>query len=264
VTEQWKVRRYGCDTLSMVLARRSFQVARRLHGRRTHQVTGSPGCHILVARPGAVLEVTGDTPERLIDANRLCCLLAVFDSAMGVRAGPGTGDERVRLATLPARAFREPAMIETAILTGWLDRSACRSLLVELRRREAYTLVRYLLNSRSEGRTLLQLCVLYGLSYSHFRRLCNRILGGSVKDRMDAWRAARSALALVEQDRPVWTIAAEQGYASASHISHDMKRRFGLTPRALIRAGRDLGEGAVTTREERGAANGCRVPYAAR
>ena len=241
--DEWVVQRYGCDMLSMILTRRPFQVARRQRGRRTHLVTGGPGCHILVARPGAILELAGDIRSRCVDANRLCSLLAVVDSASGFCAGRIDSDERVRIATLPGDALIDTHCLETGLLTGLLDGWLCRALLTELRRREAYTLVRYLLNVRNDGRTLKQMCVLYGLSYSHFRRLCHRFLGSSVKARMNAWRAARAALALVEQDRPIWEIAAEQGYSSPSHICNDMRRHFGLTPRTLADAGRDLKAG---------------------
>ena len=47
-----------------------------------------------------------------------------------------------------------------------------------LRRLESYALVRFLLTERAEKKNLRELAQSYGISYTHFRRLCNRALGG--------------------------------------------------------------------------------------
>lgn len=102
-----------------------------------------------------------------------------------------------------------------------------------LRRTEWYWLIRYLLNESLNNGKLNELGARYGLSYSHFRRLCRNALGNSAKSEMRGWRIARALLDVVEEGQNLTQIAMRYGYASSSHLSNDIRDAFGVSPRGL-------------------------------
>lgn len=102
-----------------------------------------------------------------------------------------------------------------------------------LRRMECYLLVRFLLSHSNDGESLGVLAKRYGVSYSHFRRLCHRALGGPVKAELKSWRMARSLLDITNGGGSVTEVALKHGYASASHFSSDVRGRVGVSPRGL-------------------------------
>jgi|GEM_PF-456631 len=102
-----------------------------------------------------------------------------------------------------------------------------------LRRTEWYWLIRYLLNESLNNGKLNELGARYGLSYSHFRRLCRNALGNSAKSEMRGWRIARALLDVVEEGENLTQIAMRYGYASSSHLSNDIRDAFGVSPRGL-------------------------------
>lgn len=78
----------------------------------------------------------------------------------------------------------------------------------------------------------------YGVSESYFRKLCYRAFTRSPKKQLRLWRAARSVLHLIEQDDSISTIAGNNGYASSSHFSSEIKSHFGITPREFRKIGK--------------------------
>lgn len=66
----------------------------------------------------------------------------------------------------------------------------------------------------------------YGVSYSHFRRLCSYALGGKVKTELCGWRVARAVLEIIEGNSDMTTIAHKYGYSSSSHFSAEVKSRL--------------------------------------
>lgn len=102
-----------------------------------------------------------------------------------------------------------------------------------LRRTEWYWLIRYLLNESVNHAKLNELGARYGLSYSHFRRLCRNALGNSAKSEMRGWRIARALLDVVEEGETLTQVAMRYGYASSSHLSNDIRDAFGVSPRGL-------------------------------
>ncbi|MEB0140397.1 MULTISPECIES: helix-turn-helix domain-containing protein [unclassified Undibacterium] len=102
-----------------------------------------------------------------------------------------------------------------------------------LRRLESYALVRFLLTERAEKKNLRELAQSYGISYTHFRRLCNRALGGSVKFELNQWRMARALLDLVDSRCNFTEVALKHGYASSSHFSNEVRGQVGVSPRGL-------------------------------
>ncbi|MBZ2397922.1 helix-turn-helix domain-containing protein [Erwinia amylovora] len=71
----------------------------------------------------------------------------------------------------------------------------------------------------------------YGVSESYFRKLCHNTFSRGPKKQLRIWRASHSALQLIEKDNSIATIAGNNGYASSSHFSSEIKSIFGIRPR---------------------------------
>ncbi|HID7510684.1 TPA: AraC family transcriptional regulator InvF [Enterobacter hormaechei] len=106
-------------------------------------------------------------------------------------------------------------------------------LLAMLRRSESYWLVRYLLVQSTCNSTLQELGQRYGVSYSHFRRLCRHALGSAAKSELRDWRMARSLLDVTEGQDNLTQVAIKHGYASSSHFSNEIRELLGVSPRGL-------------------------------
>jgi len=107
--------------------------------------------------------------------------------------------------------------------------ASVQTLLAFVRAQESYELVRFLLAERLRFRTVGELAIRYGLSESHFRRLCRQVFGCGLKHELMRWRAAAGALAFVEERRNMTDIAIGNGFATASHFSRDVKSLFGIS-----------------------------------
>lgn len=185
---------------------------------------------------------------------RLCRALAFADAALdltseasqlGGSAAPRASGEKqedtIWVADLPLRAVATPLALEHWIALQALQRNqACEALLGHLRRQEPYHLTCYLLRPESDSVDLVELAHRYGLSYSQFRKLCKRALGFSVKAQRNRWRAAKALLGLILNGHSVLDAAMAHGYASASHISADIRREFGVSPSTFAHAHRLL------------------------
>ncbi|OHX10893.1 transcriptional regulator InvF [Chromobacterium sphagni] len=160
-------------------------------------------------------------------------LLSFVDEA---RDAEQQADER-RCALLPLRGDEV-----------WSDRRGCEywflrqvlapeepfsALLSLLRRSESYWLVRFLLAQSACGDKLQELGERYGVSYSHFRRLCRNALGNAAKTELRDWRMARSLLDVAEGGDSLTQVALKHGYASSSHFSNEIKGLIGVSPRGL-------------------------------
>lgn len=130
----------------------------------------------------------------------------------------------------------------------WEDRKRCeywflqqmlapepefRNLLALLRLSESYWLVRFLFVQSTCNNTLQELGQRYGVSYSHFRRLCRHALGCAAKAELRDWRMARSLLDVVEGQENLTQVAIKHGYASSSHFSNEIRELLGVSPRGL-------------------------------
>ncbi|ERD99722.1 AraC family transcriptional regulator InvF [Pseudogulbenkiania ferrooxidans] len=172
----------------------------------------------------------GFHPVRL---EALAKLLAFVDEANGLA---------------PCSAERHCARLPQDDLSLWADRRRCEywflnqllepaepfsSLLALLRRNESYWLVRFLLAQSAGGDKLQELGERYGVSRSHFRRLCRHALGNAAKTALRDWRMARSLLDVVEGRESLTQLALKHGYSSQSHFSNEIKGLIGVSPRSL-------------------------------
>lgn len=69
-----------------------------------------------------------------------------------------------------------------------------------LRHTESYGLVRFLLEQGTRSEKLSDLAQRYGVSVSHFRRLCRQALGSAAKPALRGWRTAQALLNMSLRD----------------------------------------------------------------
>lgn len=110
-----------------------------------------------------------------------------------------------------------------------------------VRNNEGYWLAQFLLRQvintefELEPKKITHACKEYGVSESYFRKMCHHTFTRAPKQQMKIWRAAHSALQLIENNESIATIAAKNGYSSSSHFSVEIKKYFGVTPREFKR-----------------------------
>ena len=102
-----------------------------------------------------------------------------------------------------------------------------------LRHTESYGLVRFLLEEGTRSEKLADLAQRYGVSVSHFRRLCRHALGSAAKPALRSWRTAQALLNMTLRDCSLTDIALESGFASSSHFSKEIRELVGFTPSSL-------------------------------
>ncbi|MBK0415619.1 AraC family transcriptional regulator InvF [Chromobacterium haemolyticum] len=182
--------------------------------------------------------VAGALPFQPVRLEAFSKLLAFVDEAKA---------DEARDADAPASEAR-CAQLPLVDLAAWQDRKRCEywfllqvltpspafaALLALLRRSESYWLVRFLLAQSACGDKLQALGERYGVSYSHFRRLCRHALGNAAKTELRDWRMARSLLDVAEGRENLTQVALKHGYASSSHFSNEIKGLIGVSPRGL-------------------------------
>lgn len=102
-----------------------------------------------------------------------------------------------------------------------------------LRHTESYGLVRFLLEQGTRSEKLTDLAQRYGVSVSHFRRLCRQALGSAAKPALRSWRTAQALLNMSLRDCSLTDVALEFGFASSSHFSREIRELVGFTPSSL-------------------------------
>jgi AraC-like DNA-binding protein len=102
---------------------------------------------------------------------------------------------------------------------------------------ESYWIAHFLLSQvmnedkESDSHKIGNASKIYGVSESYFRKLCHHAFTRGPKKQLRLWRAAHSALQLIEKEHSIAAIAGNNGYASSSHFSSEIKSLFGITPR---------------------------------
>lgn len=102
-----------------------------------------------------------------------------------------------------------------------------------LRHHESYGLVRFLLEQGTRSEKLNTLARRYGVSVSHFRRLCRQALGSAAKPALRGWRTAQALLNMTLEDGSLTDVALEFGFASSSHFSKEIRELVGFAPSTL-------------------------------
>lgn len=189
---------------------------------------------ILVMNRVSMEIVSGSSRQQELPLFALVKLQAFIDESRGVskKCDPMQRWESIELDSYPV--ITTCGDVERWLLTRNQTLPAQMSMLASfLRRTEWYWLIRYLLNESLSNGKLHELGARYGLSYSHFRRLCRNALGNSAKNELRGWRIARALLDVVDEGQSLTDVAMRYGYASSSHLSNDIRDAFGVSPRGL-------------------------------
>lgn len=214
---------------------------RLMHGEEevTRAHLSEPG--IVYVAPEWHLEVSGAYDMKQLAADAVCLLVAFVDAALEA-SRPDAPARRVTPPCAPCFVAIDAAVCED-------DRSFERCLIADVlsgvsnvadlaRRAEAYWLMRFVIEAGATSTKLQDMCRKYGLSYSYFRKKCRAVMGEPVKAKLCEWRAARSALDMVQGAGSILDIALENGFSSASHISREFKSRFGVSPTTFAKSDR--------------------------
>jgi len=195
-------------------------------------------CHLPVGWEGliamnGVFEVRGNVQALPIPKAALVKLQVFID------LGNALNDQRLNQApwaalpvthqTVQSESALERWYIEQA-MTGGMAYQAFASV---LRHSESYGLVHFLLEQGTHSEKLSTLALRYGVSVSHFRRLCRQALGTAAKPALRGWRTAQALLNMSLQDGSLTDVALEFGFASSSHFSREIRELVGFAPSSL-------------------------------
>ncbi|WP_158612391.1 helix-turn-helix domain-containing protein [Erwinia psidii] len=138
----------------------------------------------------------------------------------------------------------EKTLLKLLVSNMLYDEMSCtEDLLSFICSTESYWIAYFLLsqvmdeNAESDACKLYNACKMYGVSESHFRKLCHNVFTCGPKKQLRMWRAAHSALQLIEKDNSIAMVAGNNGYSSSSHFSSEIKSFFGITPRDFKKMG---------------------------
>lgn len=114
------------------------------------------------------------------------------------------------------------------------ENSVIKTFFNTLRHSEHYWLVKHLISAADcKNSNIRDISQRYGLSGTHFRRLCQRYIGNQSKYQLRHWRGVASVLDILVKEHSLTRIAADNGYCSASHFSNEIKILFGMSPRKI-------------------------------
>ncbi|MDC6013562.1 helix-turn-helix domain-containing protein [Proteus mirabilis] len=163
-------------------------------------------------------------------------LLACMDIALNLKKSGGNISVPKKTKTLKYHQLigeKLPFSLEHFLINEALkEHSEISFLLDELRQCESYWLSQYLLiHLADKSNDVAALEKHYGVSTTHFRRLCNKYLGTCCKSQLRFWRATSAVLSTLTERKSLTNIAIDNGFCSPSHFSNEVKRLFGLSPR---------------------------------
>ncbi|KIH84549.1 Type III secretion thermoregulatory protein (LcrF,VirF,transcription regulation of virulence plasmid) [Pseudomonas batumici] len=187
---------------------------------------------LLVARGMLRVIDGGLLAERPVEAS-LVKLQVFIDQGMSF--------ERARSAAAPWAALSLASGISASrtLLESWYIECALRGdpayqrFAEVLRQSPDYWLVRFLLEQGTASEKLIGLAKRYGVSVSHFRRLCHQALGCAAKPELRDWRTAKALLSMIGSECSLTDVALEFGYASSSHFSKEVRELLGVAPSRL-------------------------------
>ena len=180
------------------------------------------------------LKMSGGSVQVLPLCETLLVKLQVFIDLGDALTGPRSGLATWAMLPVACDIVRSHTALErwyiAQAMGGCPDYQAFADV---LRHRESYGLVRFLLEQGTRSEKLTDLARRYGVSVSHFRRLCRQALGSATKPALRSWRTARALLNMSLQDGSLTDVALEFGFASSSHFSKEIRELVGFTPSSL-------------------------------
>lgn len=181
----------------------------------------------------AAIELNGSVQTRPIQEAPLVKLQVFID------LGEALVDRQSGPAPWAALPMPDPAAQSHKALERWYIEQAMaggpayQAFAGVLRNCESYGLVRFLLEQGTHSEKLTTLAQRYGVSVSHFRRLCRQALGTAAKPALRGWRTAQALLNMSQHNGSLTDVALEFGFASSSHFSKEIRELVGFTPSSL-------------------------------
>lgn len=188
---------------------------------------------LLVLRPGLQV-LSGSAWVLPLSQTNLFKLQLFIDQGGVPEVRPAPGEPWAALSEGRGQRRAAPALESWYLTLALQDDAAYRAFARHLRSSEHYQLLGFLLEQSSGGEKLQDLAGRYGVSVSHFRRLCRQALGGAAKSELRGWRTARALLSMAEGATSLTDVALEFGYASSSHFSKEIRELVGIAPSSLI------------------------------
>jgi len=199
--------------------------------------SGAPSSSNMVALvcgnlAGGLGNINAQAQVKVLCPDRVAAYLAFIDKGLHFPIGRSGPRKDCVVCFLPKNACEDDSSLRRWLAYSVLvDCPQARDMLGWLRIREAYTLVGYLLMRHVDSRTrIADICKEYGLSSSHFRKTCKRLTGCSAKSILMECRSVHALVDILTTDRCVLNIGMVNGYATASHISNEIQKRFGSSP----------------------------------
>lgn len=203
----------------------------------SQQCTGATCClpvgwEGLVALNGA-LQVSGSVQALPIAQAPLVKLQVFIDQGKALADQPSSQATWGVLPVAHSSVQTDRALERWYIEQAMASAPAYQAFASVLRQTESYGLVRFLLDQGTHSEKLTALAERYGVSVSHFRRLCRQALGTATKPALRGWRTAQALLNMSLQDGSLTDVALEFGFASSSHFSREIRELVGFTPSSL-------------------------------
>lgn len=196
--------------------------------RCTTSVTDSKSLLVAGVHEFEVTARTGAWRYQRIPLSLLAKLLAFIEAGFAMPASAG---ERGTVSLIEVPGGLSADHIERWMVERAIERDGQMAALFELlRANESYGLVRFLLAERLSFKSVTDLSRQYGVSESHFRRLCRQALGTSLKGELRRWRAAGVVLGIVDERKSLTELAIGSGFSSSSHLSKEVKDFLGISP----------------------------------
>lgn len=188
---------------------------------------------LLVLRPGLQV-VSGNAWVLPLSQMNLVKLQFFIDQGVAPGVQPARNEPWAVLSEGRARGQAVSGLESWYLTLALRGDAAYRAFARQLRGGESYQLLGFLLEQGSTSEKLQDLAGRYGVSVSHFRRLCRQALGGAAKPELRGWRTAQALLCMTEGAASLTDVALEFGYASSSHFSKEIRELVGVAPSSLI------------------------------
>lgn len=202
---------------------------------------------ILTTQDKMTLNFSGEWSIEILSLSQVSTLFSFLDFQAQFRHGSSENDKAIEESGVLMQEERNLALfigaekktfialVISTLLNPEDRRLEC--LFSFIRNIESYWIAHFLLtqvmneDKESDGHKICNASKIYGVSESYFRKLCHHAFTRGPKKQLRLWRAAHSALQLIEKDNSIANIAGNNGYASSSHFSSEIKSLFGITPR---------------------------------
>lgn len=189
-----------------------------------------------------------DGRTRLHVSNRLCncrkirlesvaSLLVFMDMANGISEHSYSNKSwNYQIKEVSPELFENDNEFKKWLIFSYIIKEkSIEPLLNFIRASEEYQIIFFLLKKTvcDDISSIKKLCKEYGLSYSHFRRLCYKALGKPIKEELEKWKIMNTYFDCVEHDDSLTFHAINNGFSSSSHFSNAVKKFTGYSPRDL-------------------------------